>query len=57
MNRHEQWPVGDRPSVDIGIPVGFVEVRTGTTGSIEISLESAAADDFEISRTGDRVSV
>lgn len=57
MNRHEQWPVGDRPSVDIGVPVGFVEVRTGPAGSIEVTLESAAADDFEISMAGDRVSV
>ena len=57
MNRHEQWPVGDRPSVDIGVPVGFVEVRTGPAGSIEVLLESAAASDFEISKTGDRVSV
>ena len=35
MNRHEQWPVGDRPSVDIGVPVGFIEVRTGPAGSLE----------------------
>lgn len=57
MNRHEQWPVGDRPSVDIGVPVGFVEVRTGPAGSIEVHLESGTADDFEVSKAGDRVSV
>lgn len=57
MNRHEQWPVGDQPSIDIGIPVGFIEVRTGPVGSIEVTLESGAAGDFEISKVGDRVTV
>lgn len=57
MIRHEQWAVGERPSLDIGVPVGTVEVRTGDNGIIQLSLESAAAVDFEISHTGDRVSV
>jgi hypothetical protein len=57
MNRHEQWSVGEQPSLDIGVPVGLVEVRTGDAGIIQLTLESAAAADFEISCIGDRVSV
>ncbi|MDP2293777.1 MAG: DUF4097 family beta strand repeat-containing protein [Actinomycetota bacterium] len=57
MTRHEQWSVGERPSLDIGVPVGFIDVRTGDAGIIQLTLESAAAADFEITNTGDRVSV
>jgi hypothetical protein len=57
MNRHEQWSVGEHPSLDIGVPVGLVEVRTGDAGIVQVALESPAAADFEISCIGDRVSV
>lgn len=57
MTRHEQWPVGELPSLDVAVPVGTIDVRTGDAGIIQLTLESAAAADFEISNTGDRVSV
>lgn len=57
MNRQEQWSVGERPSLDIGVPAGLVEVRTGAPGTVQLSLESPAAPDFEISCIADRVTV
>ncbi len=57
MNRHEQWSVGERPSLDIGVPVGLIDVRTGPAGEVKVDLESSAAADFEISCIGDRVTV
>ena len=57
MNRHEQWSVGEHPSLDLRVPVGVVEVHVGEAGTLHVTLESAAAADFEISKTGDRVAV
>ena len=57
MIRHEHWQVGERPSLDIGVPVGTIEVRVGDGGIVQLSLESAAAADFEIVANGDRISV
>src|SRR5690349_20992044 len=57
MIRHEEWTVGERPALDIGVPVGLIEVRTGDAGVVLLALESSAAGDFEISKTGDRISV
>ena len=57
MIRHEQWTVGERPSLDIRVPVGIIEVRVGDAGIVQLSLESAAAADFEITAVGDRVTV
>ena len=57
MSRNESWQVGERPSLDVGVPVGTVEVYTGDAGVIQLSIDGAAADEFEIYQTGDRVSV
>lgn len=57
MDRHEQFSVGERPSLDLRVPVGVIEVRTGDAGIIQLTVESAAAADFEITQTGDRVSL
>ncbi|MDO8362673.1 MAG: DUF4097 family beta strand repeat-containing protein [Actinomycetota bacterium] len=57
MIRHEHWSVGEHPSLDVGVPVGTVEVRTGDAGAVHLSLESAVADDFELSAVGDHITV
>ncbi|MCB0956687.1 MAG: DUF4097 family beta strand repeat-containing protein [Ilumatobacteraceae bacterium] len=57
MNRHERWPVGAHPVLDVGVPSGSVEVRVGEAGWVQASLESSAADDFEMSAAGDHVTI
>ena len=57
MSRNESWQVGERPSLDVRVPVGTVEVYTGDAGVIQLTIDSTDADDFEVYKTGDRVSV
>ena len=57
MDRHEQFPVGERPSLDLRVPVGVIEVHVGDTGIVQLTVDCAAAADFEIIKTGDRVSL
>ena len=57
MNRHERWPVGDHAVLDVGVPSGSVEVRVGDHGSVQAVLESSAAEDFEMSAAGDRITI
>jgi DUF4097 and DUF4098 domain-containing protein YvlB len=57
MSRNESWQVGERPSLDVRVPVGTVEVYTGDAGVIQLAIDSTDEDDFEVYKTGDRVSV
>jgi hypothetical protein len=57
MSRNERWEIGERPFLDVRVPVGTVEVYAGDAGVIELLVDSTDADDFEIFKTGDRVSV
>lgn len=57
MIRQEQWPVGEHPSVEVNVPVGVVEVHVGDAGTIQVTLDSSSAAEFDISKTGDRVAV
>jgi DUF4097 and DUF4098 domain-containing protein YvlB len=57
MTRNEQWPVGDHPSLDIRVPVGTIEVTAGEAGLVQLDIDAADADEFEIFKTGDRISV
>jgi DUF4097 and DUF4098 domain-containing protein YvlB len=57
MSRNESWQVGERPSLDVRVPVGTVEVYTGDAGVIQLTIDSTDADDFEVYQTGDRISV
>lgn len=57
MSRNESWQVGERPSLDVRVPVGTIEVYTGDAGVIQLTIDSTGADEFEIYQTGDRVSV
>lgn len=57
MSRSERWEVGERPSLDIRLPVGTVEVYVGDTGVVQLTIDAGDADKFEIFKTGDRISV
>lgn len=57
MSRSERWEVGERPSLDIRVPVGTVEVRSGEAGVIVLTIDAPDADEFEILKSGDRISV
>lgn len=57
MSRNERWEVGERPSLDIRLPVGTVEVFTGDAGIVQLTIDASDVDDFEIFKTGDRISV
>jgi DUF4097 and DUF4098 domain-containing protein YvlB len=57
MSRNERWEVGERPSLDVRVPVGTVEVYAGEAGVMQLSIDGSDEDDFEVFKTGDRVSV
>ena len=57
MTRNERWEVGERPSLDVRVPVGTVEVYAGDAGVVLITIDGTDVDDFEIFKTGDRISV
>lgn len=55
--RQEHWSVGERPSLDLRVPSGSVEVRNGAAGQVDLSLDSSSADEFEVSAVGDMIVV
>jgi DUF4097 and DUF4098 domain-containing protein YvlB len=57
MSRSERWEVGERPSLDVRVPVGTIEVFAGDAGAIALTIDASDADEFEVFKTGDRVSV
>lgn len=57
MTRNERWEVGERPFLDVRVPVGTVEVYAGEAGVVLLAVDAAEADDFDIFKTGDRISV
>ncbi len=57
MNRNEQWAVGEHVSIDLRVPVGLIEIYVGDVGTVHLSVDAADADEFEIHKTGDRISV
>ncbi|HEY0519037.1 MAG TPA: DUF4097 family beta strand repeat-containing protein [Ilumatobacteraceae bacterium] len=57
MSRNERWEVGERPSLDIRVPVGTVEVIVGEPGVVVVTIDAADVDDFEVFKSGDRISV
>ncbi len=57
MSRNERWEVGERPFLDVRVPVGTIEVYAAEAGVVELLVDSADADEFEIFKTGDRISV
>jgi hypothetical protein len=57
VSRNEQWQVGERPSLDIRVPAGTIEVCVGDAGVVLLTVDASDVDDFEITKTGDRISV
>jgi Putative adhesin len=57
MSRNERWEVGERPSLDVRVPVGTVEVFAGDAGIVQLAIEASDADDYEVFKSGDRISV
>jgi DUF4097 and DUF4098 domain-containing protein YvlB len=57
MSRNERWEVGERPSLDVRVPVGTVEVFTGDAGIVQLTIDAADAEEFEVFKSGDRISV
>jgi DUF4097 and DUF4098 domain-containing protein YvlB len=57
MSRSERWEVGERPFLDVRVPVGTIEIYAADAGVVQLSIDAADADDFEIFRAGDRISV
>jgi DUF4097 and DUF4098 domain-containing protein YvlB len=57
MSRDERWEVGNQPFLDVRVPVGTIEVYAGDAGVVQVVVDAADADDFEIFKTGDRISV
>jgi hypothetical protein len=57
MSRSERWEVGERPFLDVRVPVGTIEIYGADAGEMQLVLDSADADEFEIFKTGDRISV
>ena len=57
MSRNERWEVGERPSLDVRVPVGTIEVYAGDAGIVQLTIDASDVDDFEIFKTGDRISV
>jgi DUF4097 and DUF4098 domain-containing protein YvlB len=57
MSRNEQWQVGERPSLDIRVPVGTVEVYNGDAGVVQLSIDASDVDEFELFKTADRITV
>ena len=57
MSRSERWHVGDRPFLDVRVPVGSIEIYAGDAGIVALTIDGGDADDFEITNVGDRVSI
>ena len=57
MSRSERWDVGERPSLDVRVPVGTIEVFAGESREVVLTIDASDVDEFEVFKTGDRMSV
>lgn len=57
MRRSERFEIGERARLDVRLPSGLVDVRTGAAGTIEVVVEASDPESFDIARVGDTVSV
>lgn len=57
MRREERFEVGELARVDVDVPTGSVQARTGAAGVIEVVVDAGSAEQFEISAVGDTVTV
>jgi DUF4097 and DUF4098 domain-containing protein YvlB len=57
MRRQERFEVGELASIDIDIAVGTVQLVAGDAGSIGVTLDASAPENFEIAHIGGTVTV
>jgi DUF4097 and DUF4098 domain-containing protein YvlB len=57
VRREERFEVGELARVDVDISTGSVQARTGPVGVVEVVVDAGGADQFEVSRLGDTVTV
>ena len=57
MRREERFEVGELARVEIDVPTGSVQARSGAAGMVEVVVDAGSAEQFEISRLGDAVTV
>jgi DUF4097 and DUF4098 domain-containing protein YvlB len=57
MRRQERFTVGELALVDVDVAVGSIQLVPGDAGSIGVSLDANAPDNFEIAHIGDTVTV
>jgi hypothetical protein len=54
---NERWEVGERPSLDVRVPTGTIEICVGDAGIVQLSVDSGDVAEFEIFKAGERISV
>jgi DUF4097 and DUF4098 domain-containing protein YvlB len=57
MSRSERFDVGQRPSLDVRVPVGTIEIYAGDAGVVQLTIDANDVDEFEVFASGDRVTV
>lgn len=57
VQRHETFSVGDAVRLDVSVPSGEVEIRTGSAGTVDITIEAADVDAFAVSQLGSTITV
>lgn len=57
MKRRESFPVGTRPSVEVRLGSGRLDVETGAEGEVVVELDGRGADAVEVIHSGDLVVV
>jgi hypothetical protein len=57
LKRREELAVGERANVDVDVKSGSVDVRTGTTGRVVVSIDADDVDGWEVAQLGDSVSI
>jgi hypothetical protein len=57
VRRDESFTVGPHVVLEIELPSGSILLRTGSAGTVAVSVDSSAAEGFEIGQIGDNVFV
>lgn len=57
MRRDESFAVGQHVVLEVELPAGSILLRTGPAGVVAVSVDSSAADAFEVGQIGDNVFV
>jgi len=57
MRSEQQFAVGERSYLDVDVGAGSLQVQTGLTGAVKVTIESPRADEFDVTQIGDTVSI